>query len=340
MGAEGSLSEPANGHALETKFEDNADNTTAPDARHLIQVQNTPSAGFGVFAIARIPRSTRILSAPLLLALNGGEDPSEILRAVNRLDDADKARYLELHPFAAPVRKDNVKRHTGKHWQHLAEWERNAIGVYDANSFEVGVYFLPSRINHSCIPNVHYEFNPAIQRGTFHAVRDIERGEELLISYINGGSRTRKWRQPKLDMWGFVCQCAACGNDEEGRKRDDRRKEMFELDQKLAKQSAYGTEMTAIQALKAATRLAGLQVAEGIQNRELRTSYHDAARYCLEIQNIKLALLWAEKELEHERICVGEDHPIYEAIVARVGLLKDVAAGSVAMDKSLLECFH
>lgn len=246
--------------------------TPAEDSRHLIQVRNTPFAGLGVFAIARIPKSTRILSTPLLLTLDGGEDPNEILSAVSKLSDVDKAQYLELHPFGSHVRRRNVKERTGKHWQHLQEWERNAIGVYDANSFEVGVYYLPSRINHSCIPNVHYEYNPAIQRGTFHAVRDIERGEEVLISYINGGSRTKRWREPKLDLWGFKCQCAACGNDEEGRKREERRREMFELDQKLAKQSTYGTEMTAMQALKAVTRLAGLQVTEGIQNRELRTS--------------------------------------------------------------------
>jgi hypothetical protein len=55
---------------------------------------------------------------------------------------------------------------------------------------------------------------------------------------------------------------------------------------------------------------------------------------------VKLALLWAEKELAHERMCVGKDHPIYQAISARVGLLKDVIAGSVTLDKSLLECFE
>ncbi|KAF2703053.1 TPR domain protein [Pleomassaria siparia CBS 279.74] len=350
MGAKSTLNEHTNGHVQEKKThnghtEDDDDDKTAaaaaaPDSRHLIQVRKTSDAGLGVFAMAHIPQSTRILSTPLLLELDGGEDPQELLRAFNKLSDADKASYLELHPFASSVRKDIVKKKTGKHWQHLSEAERNVISIYDANSFEVGVYHLPSRINHSCIPNVHYEYNPAIRRGTFHAVRDIERGEEVLMSYINGGSRIRKWRQPRLDLWGFVCQCAACRNDEEGRKREDRRKEMFDLDQKLAKQSAYGTEMTAMQALKAATKLAGLQLAEGIRNRELRTSYHDAARYCLEIKNVKLALLWAEKELAHEKLCLGEDHPIYQAISARVNLLKDIDSGSTTWDDSMLEYFH
>ena len=263
MGTENTLDDPSNSHT---------ESTASSNASNLIEVQQTPSKGLGVFATAHIPHSTRILSSPLLLSLNGGENPTEILRAFSNLGDAEKAQYLELHPFAPPVRKANVKRYTGKRWEELADWERKVIGIYDANSFEVGVYFLPSRINHSCIPNVHYELNPAIQRGTFHSLRDIERGEELYISYINGGSRMRAWRQPKLDMWGFVCECAACRDDKEGRKREKRRKEMFELDQKLARQSAYGTEMSAMQALKAATRLAGLQMAEGILNRELRTS--------------------------------------------------------------------
>jgi hypothetical protein len=313
---------------------------SADDASHLIAVHHTPSAGLGVFAKALIPRSTRILSSPLLLALNGGENPSEILHGVAKLSAAAKAAYLDLHPFAPPVRKELVRKHTGKRWEDLEKWERDAIGVYDANSFEVGVYDLPSRINHSCIPNVHYEFNPAIERGTFHAVRDIAEGEELFISYINGGSRLKSWRQPKLDMWGFICGCAACGRDGEGKKREERRKQMFELDQKLARQSVYGNVMTAGQALKAATQLAGLQVAEGILNRELRTSYHDAARYCLELGNVKLALLWAEKELAHEKVCVGEDHPVCQAVGARVALLKDVVPGKAELDREVLECFH
>ncbi|PVI00906.1 TPR domain protein [Periconia macrospinosa] len=318
-----------------------ANGTSLPkDARHLIEVRDTPESGLGVFAIAPIPRATRILSEPLLLALDGGENPTEILKAVNKLSKEDKARYLELHPFAPPVRKDLAKKHMGKRWEDLAQWERDAIGVYDANSFEVGVYFLPSRINHSCLPNVHYEYNPAIEEGTFHALRDIAEGEELFISYINGGSRLRKWRQPKLDMWGFVCKCAACGNDAEGKKREERRKEMFDIDQKLAKQSAYGNEMTTAQALKAATRLASLQMAEGILNRELRTSYHDAVRYCLELGNVKLALLWVEKERAHELVCVGEDHPVYQAVSARADLLKNIDAGAATMDRSILEYFE
>lgn len=246
--------------------------STTDDTIQLIEVRQTKSAGLGVFARVTIPRSTRILCTPLLLRLNGGENPREILGAFDGLSAKDQALYLDLYPFVPPVRKELTKRYMGMRWEKLSEREKKVIGIYDANSFEVGIFFLPSRINHSCIPNVHYEFNPILQRGTFHAIHDIEEGEELLISYINGGSRLRAQRQPKLDMWGFVCKCAACQDDNEGRKREERRKEMFELDQKLACQGAYGTEMKSIHALEAATKLASLQVQEGIFNRELSVS--------------------------------------------------------------------
>ncbi|KAL5425474.1 hypothetical protein PMIN04_002531 [Paraphaeosphaeria minitans] len=72
--------------------------------------------------------------------------------------------------------------------------------------------YLPFRINHSYIQSVHYEYNPAIERDTFHAIRDIAEVEEAFISYTNGS-----WRQPKLDTWGFVCQCTTCTPDAEGK---------------------------------------------------------------------------------------------------------------------------
>lgn len=321
----------ANGHAENDQFS---------DARHLIEVQETAYKGLGVFAKELIPRGTRILCERLLLPLNGGEDPREIMSAVERLSDADKKRYFELHPFAAPIRKQHVQKYMKKRWDQVSEYERRAIGIYDANSFEVGVFFLPSRVNHSCIPNAHYEFNPTLERGTYHAVRDIQKGEEVFISYIHGGTRVKSWRQPKLDVWGFVCTCPACENSEEGKKREARRQEMYELDQKLAVQSVYGTEMTPMQALKTATKLASLLAAEGVLNRELRLSYHDAARYSLELKNVKMAILWVQKEVEHERTCLGEDHPVYQAAAARLNLLKEISEGKATWEVSMSEYFQ
>ena len=44
---------------------------------------------------------------------------------------------------------------------------------------EAQVFACTSRINHSCAPNCHHEWNGALGKETLHAVRRIERGEVL-----------------------------------------------------------------------------------------------------------------------------------------------------------------
>ncbi|KAF2825869.1 hypothetical protein CC86DRAFT_407119 [Ophiobolus disseminans] len=43
--------------------------------------------------------------------------------------------------------------------------------------------------------------------------------------------------------------------------------------------------------------------------REISRSYHDAARGFVMLGRTRMALKWAEKELESNRIYVSEDHP-------------------------------
>ncbi|KAF9741178.1 set domain-containing protein 5 [Paraphaeosphaeria minitans] len=138
--------------------------STAKDARYLITLNDTPSGGLRVFTTFPIPRATRIPSTPLLPSLNVVEKPAEILAVVNKLSDADRTAYLALHSFAAPCAKTLSKAH-----------RKAACMTY-----------LPFRINHSYIQSVHYEYNPAIERDTFHAIRDIAEVEEAFISYTNG----------------------------------------------------------------------------------------------------------------------------------------------------------
>ncbi|KAL4779641.1 hypothetical protein BJX76DRAFT_361620 [Aspergillus varians] len=61
---------------------------------------------------------------------------------------------------------------------------QKVLGIYAANAFG-SVFLLASRINHSCIPNIHFAYNPELKKETFHAVRDIASGEELTIMYID-----------------------------------------------------------------------------------------------------------------------------------------------------------
>lgn len=108
-----------------------------------------------------------------------------------------------------------------------------------------GLYVLHSHINHSCDPNVsirHLDQRTALSRITVVAKKDIQPGEELLVSYVNPEMR-RMERQRELDEWGFgVCRCKRCNEDREAEakllKEDgkEQEKQPDAVDQDLAKE--------------------------------------------------------------------------------------------------------
>ncbi|TVY18236.1 SET domain-containing protein 5 [Lachnellula arida] len=224
----------------------------------------------------------------------------------------------------------------------MPQLHRRVLAVWVANCFG-DVFLLGSRINHSCAPNVHFAYNSALGKQTFHAIRDIEAGEELAIMYINGTNRTRGQRQDELKKWGFRCNCPICEDTSRGRKKEEKRVELFRLDQELATYTRFnfqhGPEDSWKKALKAAQRMAGLQKSEGLLNRDLSISYHDAARYSARLGDASMALLWAEKELEVDRYCVGVDHPHYSSESDTVRQLREAVESSLPFDQSSIKWF-
>ncbi|POS81388.1 hypothetical protein DHEL01_v200222 [Diaporthe helianthi] len=72
----------------------------------------------------------------------------------------------------------------------------------------VGAFPEQALINHDCRPNLAYHFSGMTHITT--AVRDIEAGEELSLSYIEVTLPTRH-RQARLNaLWNFRCTCKQC----------------------------------------------------------------------------------------------------------------------------------
>lgn len=94
--------------------------------------------------------------------------------------------------------------------------------------------------------------------------------------YMNGTNRTRDQRQSELGNWGFQCSCPACEDTPQGRKREEKRIELFKLDQELAMHTRFNIhpqpEDSWKKARKAAQRMAALQKSEGLLNRDLGIS--------------------------------------------------------------------
>jgi hypothetical protein len=57
--------------------------------------------------------------------------------------------------------------------------------------------------------------------------------------YIKGTNRTRGQRQDELEKWAFQCSCPTWEDTPQGRKKEKKRVELFELDQELAKHARF-----------------------------------------------------------------------------------------------------
>jgi len=72
-----------------------------------------------------------------------------------------------------------------------------------------GVYPTICLINHSCVPNAHNNWNGAEEHETIHAIRFIEKGAEITISYDRGGPSSAR-RAFLKESFGFTCTCSGC----------------------------------------------------------------------------------------------------------------------------------
>ncbi|KAJ4393277.1 hypothetical protein N0V93_002485 [Gnomoniopsis smithogilvyi] len=88
----------------------------------------------------------------------------------------------------------------------------------EGTTMDSGVFFLTSRINHSCCPNAWYDFNPhtsnrqpRIEMLTTHAICDIAAGEQILLGYDAVSLKLREKRTEELaSMDAYNCDNSVC----------------------------------------------------------------------------------------------------------------------------------
>ena len=232
------------------------------DARNLIEVKSTQKKGRGIFAREKILRGTRILAeAPLLKAAvdpaTGGVNVKE---AFNQLTVLQQRAYLELYGYAS---EDSKKPHN---WQLLGDLDRKVLAIYTANCWGRDVFWIASRFNHSCVPNIHNAYNATIDRETFHTIRDIEAGEELHVSYISG-IHGRRERQAQLEKRGSACTCLACEDTIEGRNTENQLVQLAALTQEEEMSNPF--TLRAEESLKRNVKMAASMRSSGLVGKSL-----------------------------------------------------------------------
>jgi hypothetical protein len=67
-----------------------------------------------------------------------------------------------------------------------------------------------SMFNHSCVPIVQFKWNSKTPAGEFYAISDIDKDEELQISYIDQYAPLKKRSKYLSGTYGFDCTCKRC----------------------------------------------------------------------------------------------------------------------------------
>jgi SET domain len=96
--------------------------------------------------------------------------------------------------------------------------DNDEVGILVTNSYSLGpqgglsgLFQNLSRLNHSCRPNSERCWDHDQEVETLYALRCIETGEELTVSYFGNAEMTRAERQCVLrTSWRFECKCECC----------------------------------------------------------------------------------------------------------------------------------
>jgi SET domain len=131
--------------------------------------------------------------------------------------------------------------------------EQRLEGIYQTNSYRLseengeqtfgGLFLTVARINHNCRPNVSHYWRSDLNRLLLFATCDIEKGDELHLSYLSPAEcqDTRTRRACLRKDFSFHCTCEMCseGNVWNG---DDRMVELGELMELLPEVAAMGED--------------------------------------------------------------------------------------------------
>ncbi|TVY47566.1 SET domain-containing protein [Lachnellula occidentalis] len=257
-------------------------------------VRPAPGKGLGVFAKHHLKRGTPILieepafSVPLPTEMFAGQGfkiehmIASIEAGFESLSPDQKEDYLNLHKFHASEGNSNPL---------MTIFTTNAYTMDDEH---VGIFPKIARINHSCKPNTLNWWSVKTKRRIIYTSRDIEKDEEITVSYIPL-LKTTMARQHRLEQYGFTCDCPACKSSE----GDKRRVSMSDALDYLEQKQFSPTKKLSIKEkrISKSINLVNMLEAEGLPD-YLARAYHFAAVFNQQADHLGEAREWAVKELE------------------------------------------
>ncbi|TVY83742.1 SET domain-containing protein [Lachnellula suecica] len=257
-------------------------------------VKQAPGKGLGAFAKHRLPRGTPILVEEPLFSVPMPEMvPGQGFKILDMIASIEaefgellpdqKEEFLDLHEFHFPSEESPNKL--------MTIFRSNA---YNTGDNHVGIFPKIARINHSCKPNSGNWWSEMTDQRVIYASRDIEKDEEITVSYIPL-LKTTKDRQARLQQYGFTCDCSACNSLESDKRRVRISDSMDDLEQKQDSPSKKASINE--KRISKAVKLVEMIEAEGLSD-YLDRAYHLAAVFNQQAGDLREAIKWATKEWE------------------------------------------
>ncbi|KAF2032720.1 SET domain-containing protein [Setomelanomma holmii] len=202
----------------------------AASARHVpakrLDVRLIPGKGYGLVATQPIPRgATILLDSPRIIAaarfpthVQRAEGAELFAQALKRLPAADRELVFALD-----------KSLGGTEIEDIMKTNAFACQLDDGGVEDAYMCLFPSvaRINHACRPNAHARFIPRSLVMEVKALRNIEAGEEIGISYGRVDLKYAERKKLYEEGWNFTCTCDMCMAQEYVRKGSDQRRARF-----------------------------------------------------------------------------------------------------------------
>ncbi|KAK8055625.1 SET domain-containing protein 5 [Apiospora rasikravindrae] len=259
--------------------------------------------GLGLFAAHRLTKGLKIMSEePLLVDETRDDLAAHISYQFPSLSEAEKSKLVLMYagyrePIALLPAGAVKDAHAGRA-QRL-----QMIARY--NSFEgigIGCALSPgsAAINHACSPNAFLYYNSSFNYVTLHAIRDIQAGEEVTISYFQESVYlTAAERNNRL------------ADGSSGRASEAKRNSMKSLREQLTRHHEAelpGPEETR-EAISASRELIKTMEDEGLFGLEMALCLAEQGRMFTILGDNESAERLNRQSMIIRRLCIGFDHP-------------------------------
>lgn len=264
-------------------------------------LQDVPGKGKGLVAIENIPKGTRILSEEPIIVLPEGErdcqrQRTSIRQQVDALSAIKRQAFLCMH---------NVQAYKNDSERYYEIVRTNAFPI---GADKMGIFLEACRINHACDNNAQKKWNGNIKRHTVHALRDIEKGEEITISYLEINQSHKARNETLKAKYNFTCSCRRCSLSLEQRQESDNRfKEIDGLDSLIGQGVLMGISSSPIRILRYIDRKVRLEKERGDTDVGLPRAFLDAAQVAIANGDLARGRIFAERAVSGLQTLYGND---------------------------------